>query len=95
MTCHQMDLALQTGYNGQGRAVSQSMKAKYFKAAWDAKQAGQARREKLDYRGFVIEGATGQHWFVTGAKPWQTMYETKAKAMLAVDACMTLRESLV
>jgi len=86
MTNAEMRTALATGFNKQGRRVSDSMSAKYFVALHQAELDKQFDEE---YRGFRISGKRGTgHVFVEN---WQTIYTSVKKAREAVDRCLELR----
>ena len=87
MTLAQMQTALETGFNPQGRHLSESMVLKY-RAALDADHP-KPFAHKL-YRGFEISGRAG-HWYVRGESNWSTIYTSEKKARLAVDACLGIR----
>ncbi len=87
MTREEMQKALRTGFNPQGRAVSFSMAVKYHNALAKPQMAKFSRK---DYRGFEVSGGKG-HWYVNG---WQTIYTSEKKAMSAIDTCLALRELL-
>ena len=90
MTAQQMQTALRTGFNPQGRHVSSSMAVKYMAALGTFQPKPLAH---YDYRGFEISGKSGR-WYVKGETNWQTIYTSEAKARAAVDACLALRSIL-
>ncbi len=87
MTPNEMQSSLLTGFNKQGRRVSETMAVKYMLAINRA-QANKFVTEQ--YHGFEVSGGNG-HWYVSG---WQTIYTSRAKAIAAVDACLELRAML-
>lgn len=46
---------------------------------------------RAEYRGFVISGRVGGHWFVDG---WVTLYKSQRQAEAAVDTCLQLRAEM-
>jgi hypothetical protein len=86
MTRTQMETALQTGFNWQGRTLSETARAKYLAALTPPRVAFTVE----DYCGFEVSGKNGR-WFV-GA--WPTIYTSRQNAMEAVDNCVALRQSL-
>ena len=86
MTPGDMQRALLTGFNHQGRTVSDSMRANYLAEIADAKPA----LRKEEYRGFAIEGRSSK-WFVA---TFPIIFHSHRAAREAVDRCLALRAEL-
>jgi hypothetical protein len=85
-----MQTALLTGFNPQGRRVSESIGAKYL-AALSEQQSKPFKR--YQYHGHEINGSSGR-WFVMGEKSWPQIFTSESKARTAVDKCLSLRKEL-
>ena len=80
-----------SGFNKQGRAVSESMRLNEFKR-YCAAQKPAARHEE-NYRGFAIARGYRGAWIVTetGCRVWPASFSSLAKARAAVDRCHEIR----
>jgi hypothetical protein len=86
MTSAEMRTALATGFNKQGRRVSDSMSSKYLASLHQREMNKQFQEE---YRGFQISGKRGTgHVFVSN---WQKIFTSVRAARGAVDCCLEIR----
>lgn len=85
MTTQEMQTALASGFNKQGRSVSLTMRVNYLYAVTRPKE-----QTEEDYRGMTIQGCAGT-WTVTDKRIWPGRYTSNTTARAAVDACWALR----
>lgn len=78
-----------TGYNRQGRTISDSMRVRAFQQFIAAQKPASVFQE-FDYRGFEVSGSSGR-WFV---KDHPSIFTSKAKTCEAVDRCLALRAEM-
>lgn len=91
MTRDEMESALRTGYNKQGRILSESMRLKYFAAM--APVVPKPRHDE-QYRGMEIWGHAG-HWGVReDGKVWPRSFTSTAAARAAIDRCWQIRDEM-
>jgi hypothetical protein len=88
-----MRSALESGFDRQGRTLSDTQRVRYF-AALTAGRAAERREER--YRGFLLSrGSAGGDWYITGELGlWPVAYTTLARARGAVDTCLALRAEI-
>ena len=87
MTRSQIEESLQTGFNPQGRRVSESMRVKYLAAL----SGPQAQFRSFQYRGMIVDGKCGKY-FVDGLP--HMIFTSTQGAKDAIDRCLTLRAEL-
>jgi len=84
MTRQEMQKALETGFNKQGRHLSESMRIQYLSAL----QKPQKHWSETDYRGFKIEGRNGRYF--CNDLP-HMIFTSVPNAHKAVDRCLEVR----
>ena len=92
MTHQEMREALRTGFNRQGRTLSDAMRMKYLIALEPPKNP--KTFAPIEYRGMTISGTVGDYTVTQNGRFWQRNFTSVQKTKDAIDYCLKIREEV-